>query len=845
MIMNTKAVSVSSLISAFLLSDHRVLQLAWDTPFRQPFKWSTLREPCYLAYQSWAARVPDHVFDSAWSLLETKQTFSRHVVLTALQTVAEEFLERQHESPQLRRGLLGTWLQGMTSRISSLPIHAIADVNLDIGRYSQSDYLKLQTTSANNISTPWQRHIVPLFKPEEAVVADYIEREGLHETHMHLNGSTHAEICWLRAISNPKKETHDFAKSWHGGKNSSRIRELVKQCNPSLTPQILDQHLLTANRLRTWLIAAAEDKISSDAQFPISCYDLCKSEDDEWSQYLMTPTHSWKYTPDIEEEITWMVNLIRKLQKVPSEQLSNMFHCYLLLLNEYYRLLVQSESQYGFDQFQKFTLTELREPVEQDYLARFHALHGIRDKTSKTGYLEGRFAPKNTTKKSYKLFKSVLSGYLSYLRNVSGAKNNETKPPRALSALLAELEDFFEHPKILHRNIHRLALVAHFIKQPWSLSEKGESEPFRHYQLTLELQKTTNTLLYMLGKWPRLQTWVRGIDAAANELHAPPDVFSSAFRICKRAGITRRTFHAGEDFRHILSGICTMWETLILLDLSNGDRIGHGTAMGIAPKLWLERMPSMIILPRGEWMLSMLASWQLLRNVPEMESSSHKLQRELEMIANEIFGLSVSAPDIERAMALRWLNRIDLQQYNSSSEHELLHESLNDLWREEAKEVKLAYENQNQAVKLLWIWLSDKKTLIRAEEFISKPASFLDVNSYVRLQQELMRKVAERSVLIETLPSSNVRISQYDHISEHHSLRWMRVPGYIEEGDPEIMACLGSDDPGIFASDLETEFYLLYGTLLRSGLNDSDALKKLQVLNERGRIYRFHHHSLS
>ncbi|MGU5772105.1 hypothetical protein, partial [Aeromonas allosaccharophila] len=88
---------------------------------------------------------------------------------------------------------------------------------------------------------------------------------------------------------------------------------------------------------------------------------------------------------------------------------------------------------------------------------------------------------------------------------------------------------------------------------------------------------------------------------------------------------------------------------------------------------------------------------------------------------------------------------------------------------------------------------------------------------------------------------SNVRISQYQHIGEHHVLRWMRVPGYIEEGDPEIMVSLGSDDPGIFASNLETEFYLLYSTLRKAGLSDTDALHRLSILNERGRIYRFHH----
>ena len=147
-------------------------------------------------------------------------------------------------------------------------------------------------------------------------------------------------------------------------------------------------------------------------------------------------------------------------------------------------------------------------------------------------------------------------------------------------------------------------------------------------------------------------------------------------------------------------------------------------------------------------------------------------------------------------------------------------------------------------MELLWEWLSDPDVQQRTNELISKEADFLDVQSYVRLQQALMQQVAKRGVLIETLPSSNVRISQYHHVDEHHSFRWMRIPGHVEEGDPEIMVCLGSDDPGIFAADIETEFYLLYASLRKKGLSDSEALGRLSLLNERGRIYRFHHPAL-
>lgn len=841
--MNAQAASIGSLLSALLLSDHRVLRLSWETPFTQPLEWSKLREPTYLAYQPWAARFPDHVFESSWRFLVTQQQPGHGLLLTALQALVDEFLELRHGEVRIRRDLLGAWQQGLVSRISAIPVQAAADVSFGVGCYTLAG-ARGRFSNAYHEAAPWRRQVVPLLRPEEAPVVDYVEREGLHETHLHLNGITHAEICWLRAIRDPHAETREFVKAWTGGQHAGRLRELVGQTNPELTPETFFLHLRAASRLRAWLVGAAQDHIAPNAALPASPRDLCMAGNDEWSVGLWEPALSWRSEPGVEDELTWMAVLIAKLRQRPRGQLARMFHAYLLLSNEHYRLLVQSEAQYGFDQFQKFTLTELREPVERDYRARFQAMHGSRLSTSTIGYLEGRFAPKDSPVKAYRLFQAILAGYLDYLHALARPRRSPGRLNRSLSALLTELDEYFARPTLRHRSIQRLTLVAHFIKQPWPPPQAYEAGVYRHYPLERHLRRTTGVLISVLARWPRLQTWVRGIDAAANELHAPPDVFAAAYRVCHRVGLSRRTYHAGEDFRHLLSGIATMWEALTMLDLRDGDRIGHGTAMGIRPSLWLERMPSTVILSRGEWMLGVLAAWQLLRDLPEMQACANRLQRELELVAERVFQRSLTARSLERAMALRGLSRRDVMRHQTG-ENDLHYESLSEPWREEAELVRSTCQSQPQAVQLLWEWLSNAGVHARAEELIAKEASFLDAPTYLQLQQALMRQVADRGVLIETLPSSNVRISQYHHVGEHHSLRWMQVPGHTEDGDPEIMVCLGSDDPGIFAGDLETEFYLLYAALRRSGLGDSEALRRLSVMNERGRTYRFHHPMLS
>lgn len=837
-----QAASVGSLAAALILSDYRVLDKVWREDFACPLHWDELRGTAYLAFQPWAARYPDHVFGAAWEVLCRDQKW-RSPALASLGILLGEFFEFGRGQVRARRGLMGAWYQGVVSRVSSAPVLAMADVVWGGGRHVSFGSSRLVDASRQPSSTQWAKEILPLVRPDEPAVRDYIEREGLHEAHLHLNGSTHAEICWLRALRNPRLETRRFLAVWSDARGGARVRELVSQVNPSLTPAVFNQHMRAASRLRAWLVAAAHGDIEKSAQFPASCHDLEAADEDEWSVGIRIPQVSRLDQACVNDEIMWMSLLVDRLQSKPGGRLAQMFHAYLLLSNQYYRLLVQSESQYGFDQFQKLTVTELRDPVERDYLDRFRAMHGTKSLISTVGYLEGRFAPKDSLRENLLLFFRILKGYRDYLCDFApGARSVHSA--RTLSGVLVELEDFFSYPKLPQRGVHRLALVAHFIKLPWQSSPRYVAGPCRHYLLSRRLYGIANLLLLSLTRWPRLQHWVRGIDAAANELDAPADVFAPVYRVCARAGLVQRTYHAGEDFRHLLCGIAAIWEALTMLDLRSGDRIGHGTAMGIRPELWLERMPSMLTLPRGEWMLAVLAAWQLLCSVDGAHLQAQRLERELESVGQEIFGRLFQARELEQAMSLRRLNRHDVMRSQLYPEDEL-DGSLSDYWREESALVTDAVRDNPRSVQLLWEWWGAPDVQARADEMISKSSRYLGSADFVLLQQALMQEVAERGVIIETLPSSNVRISQYHNIDEHHALRWMRVPGHVQEGDPEIMVCLGSDDPGIFAGDLETEFYLLHASLRKEGLTDADALLRLAQLNERGRVYRFHHSLLS
>ncbi|WP_186143403.1 hypothetical protein [Burkholderia gladioli] len=831
-------ISTPSLLGCGLISSHRVLECLQERPFHDTVPPEELRLALYLTHQPWAAREPDHVFDRAWEIWRAySQASDVPLLIVALRLLADEFLSARHGELHVKLDRFGVWQQSVLSRISGVPVQAAAHV-----WPSKDCHLRPISIPEDREGSHVARQSHPLLLPHDPLVEEYFHREGLHETHLHLNGSTHAESCWLRALHQPEEETREFDnKLKDSGRIGQRLQELARSIQPDFSVTRLQRQLFIARQLRRYLMAAAFDCLPNNIVLPKdfdAMFDLPTPY--EPPSTLPGAVHHQRLADlersDIAVERYWLSLLLDRLRVHRSVTLTNMLHAYLLLQNVYYRLLVQSEDQYGFDQFQKFTWTDLREPAEKDYLARFRSMHGPLPTHARIVYLEGRFAPKSNVKSNLDLLGRILRGYWRY--------RNGTPPPADLGELLNAFEKKLRTPN--RGRYLRLALVAHFVKLP----EPPGNTPYRYFELRTRLAAQAHELRGMLDAYPLLRRWVRGIDAAANELDAPPEIFASTFRICRAAGLTRRSFHAGEDFHHLLSGIRTILDAVELLDFRDGDRIGHGTAMGIDPELWLRRMPAQVRIRKDDWLLDLLAAWKLLRTTLET-GLAYRVERELTDIGSELFDREISAVTLDRVMSLRGLNAADLQNVFSGTTDakdaaaHLPTETdfvlpLVDPDRAEALRVDEAVRTRRGDCELLWRWLSDEQIRARGRELIPVDCAHFTADEYVKLQQALMQEIGKRRVLVETLPTSNVRISQYERFEEHHVFRWMRLPGALKEGDPEIMVSLGSDDPGIFAGELAGEFYQLYAVLRERGLTDKEALRRVAEINERGREYRFH-----
>ncbi len=798
---------------AHLLNSSGLLRYLLEHPLTSSIDENEVKQWVFLSHHEANRFQPDHVLDAKWrGLLSYRNEHGLRLgPMLALERLSKEFLE---DVPQCRVKLarFGYW-QTLMTRISSLPMQAWHCTNT---RYERHD--------DDNQQYQW-----PVY-PHHPYVEDYISHEQLHETHQHLNGSTTAEDCWLETLSRPVEASCKFQKEYQ---SCASLRQLCIQLDPSLDPVTLLKRLQLANCIRGLLCRFACDQASTNthdndstiqaywgAKTPLDFHNIVR---DHGKIYVPWPT-SQPYTSHA--EFALFCELLEKLKSNdPNAAIyERLLWVYLLIQNQYLSLLVQRDDFYGFDQFQKYTLTELRDLPEKIYTQRFLQAHGNQT-NAQTGYLEGRFAPKKTPRDMEGLLTQILSDYCRYLHI-----DTNLHSPNRLSEILKTLKEqsFPEKAK--------LALVAHFIKK-----KPKNNEFFPYQSLYRDLTNQAGILLDLLKRLPLLTHWLRGIDAAANEMDTPPEVFAPLFRILKQQGIPHATFHVGEDFPHLVSGIRAIDDALQFLPLDNGDRLGHCTAIGIAPALWRRSFPPTLELTQETYLLDQIFIWQTLRHHPAMLHWAHQAQSKAIQLAQSIFQRSdfFCIEMLSELFAYRDLYPL----YEPLLDDQAWCLRASSDWDSEYLRVEqlLGKPEKQHTLELYRRWLTDKSVRAAREKTCVVETQYLPDDVLITLQQSVMKKMVERNIAIECPPTSNTRISQYHEIHEHHVFRWMGLPEASFEGDHLMSVCLASDDPGIFVTDLKSEFYHLFLVLMHHfQLSAHEALSHVAKMNENGRRYRFH-----
>jgi hypothetical protein len=392
-----------------------------------------------------------------------------------------------------------------------------------------------------------------------------------------------------------------------------------------------------------------------------------------------------------------------------------------------------------------------------------------------------------------------------------------------------------------------LGLVFHFVKE-----RRGEAVPgvpliggnrttadpsagacgYRYGTFFAAQRAAAITLARLLHRWPRTLHLVRGIDLCADELAVPAWVFRPLLTHVREAASSgarwlagqpgdqplplRTTVHAGEDFSHLLTGLRHVDEAVEVLELREGDRIGHGIALGIDPARWADRI-GRVAMPLEDRTLDLAWEWGWWsrRGGGSDAGRIAYLAREIPRLTAVWFGTPLDPLQIEQlgedladADRLRAAGFPDGRRVTASGERSAL----------------LAH------------FLTDAATFRAGRRIVwVDPRGELD--ALQRIQASLRAELGRRGLAVEINPTSNLLIGDLGDLAGHPLWRLHSpMPGGSEQ---RLAVTVGSDDPLTFNSTLPMEYQLLFDTLVLAGLSDAEALAWLDGVRRTGLQRRF------
>lgn len=478
-------------------------------------------------------------------------------------------------------------------------------------------------------------------------------------------------------------------------------------------------------------------------------------------------------------ESSLYISVLHYLSIYPdNKKVASSFHHYLLILGLVNQMLVQQPQCFGFEQFQHYTSNGLREYSEQEYEQRFLQLAG--NQLDNIKIIEGRFSPKDKEYKNNYLIDKIRRGWL-LLNNRQGCNKSDIR------------------------------LIAHFIKR----ADKQKKD-IRFKELRLKNRKICEALISLRNSGSKNGKAIVGIDAAASEFDTSPEVFAPVFKKLREKGFQHFTYHAGEDFYHLLGGLRAIYEAITFLDLQRGDRIGHATAAGVAPETWAHNVGCEVVVPIGAYMDDLLFVYNLISNneCKALDSLMPRLYMRITELSREIYPND------------------DFQVYD------LIY-----AWKRRQEDIlELADSGELNNIKALKRYHQKEYVEKYKKEIKVKIFEILDEKALREVQLAILKIMHHKEIAIETLPTSNIFIGYHNSFNTYHLVNWIR---WEKEGKPIPPIVLGTDDAGIFATNIYNEYCHIYTLLVYEyDFCINEAFEIIRKINRDANYYIFNNDSL-
>lgn len=514
---------------------------------------------------------------------------------------------------------------------------------------------------------------------------------------------------------------------------------------------------------------------------------------------------------------------------------SKIFWQYIRIKNEVFQLKVQGNRLKGLINFKNYfeRSTEINGYTSKEYwkiimLNQFQNTH-LKKLELRSGF--GSNNSVNTIKNSLK--KTLRAFFQAYQEIIS--KNYFLK------------EDEITGEKI-YREAPNVGLVFHMIKVPdrkdsekcWQNCCEIDNSELYFKELQESYLKQVKALNELREEIEGLSEYVLGIDAASIENNTEPWVFAPVYEEARdskfhktvyiNSNSTSRvkslgfTFHVGEDFRHLLTGLRRIDEVIEHFKFHAGDRIGHGIALGIDVDKWINNN-KIVVMPRGEHLENLLWIWGLYKNMQHSKCfDMGYLEQQIMLFSEKIYinmeGITVY--DLWKS----YRNKFNVFNVSDSCKQSVVNNNL-----EQGEINKLFCKNVKSSEAR--IWNVEKLThahhcqyyLERMLESIQIEIREIDAEMLKQVQKIIKTKVSVNGIVVETNPSSNIAIGEIENIFEHY-IYTLNQRGLNSEINPEnaVMISINSDDPSVFNTNVSNEFAYIFYALQEKGYPREDAL---------------------
>ena len=373
----------------------------------------------------------------------------------------------------------------------------------------------------------------------------------------------------------------------------------------------------------------------------------------------------------------------------------------------------------------------------------------------------------------------------------------------------------------------------------------GNPSGFRFARFYIERRCHAQALVSVLQGFPHALRTFRGVDLCTDEAGVPVWVMAPLVRWVRESGRTatttlrdrgiteipplRATIHAGEDFVHLLSGLRRLDNAIQHLGLEEGDRIGHGMALGLDPTTWFEHV-GQVVQTREERLFDLVWEWDFYATRgAELEGRGRLayLTGTIRQLAREIFDETCAVEELVRFVRLLHCER------------ELRAAGFPNRPGRRSPATVGSGGDADRPRRLLRKYLRSTEVWWegRALETTTLRELPHELKALRMLQGALRREVGTRGLTVEVNPSSNLLIGDLGRIDEHPI--WRLRPVRPIDDIPPLSVCIGSDDPLTFATTLPHEYQLLFDTIVLSGGSHEEALGWLEHARAAGMRTRF------